>query len=41
MGGPAAPLSVEDGAKTPVYLALLPSGGPTGGFFARQRPVAF
>jgi NAD(P)-dependent dehydrogenase (short-subunit alcohol dehydrogenase family) len=41
MGGPAAPLSVEDGAKTPVYLALLPSGGPTGGFFSRQRPVAF
>jgi carbonyl reductase 1 len=41
MGGPAAPLSVEDGAKTPVYLALLPAGGPTGGFFARQRPVAF
>jgi carbonyl reductase 1 len=41
MGGPAAPVSVEDGAKTPVYLALLPAGGPTGGFFARQRPVAF
>lgn len=41
MGGSAAPLSVEDGAKTPVYLALLPAGGPTGGFFARQRPAAF
>jgi carbonyl reductase 1 len=41
MGGSAAPLSVEDGAKTPVYLALLPEGGPTGRFFAHQQPVAF
>jgi NAD(P)-dependent dehydrogenase (short-subunit alcohol dehydrogenase family) len=41
MGGSGAPLSVEDGAKTPVYLALLPPCGPTGAFFARQRPIAF
>ena len=41
MGGPAAPISVQDGARTPVYLALLPAGGPTGGFFARQRPIPF
>jgi carbonyl reductase 1 len=41
MGGPAAPVSVEDGAKTPVYLALLPAGGPTGGFFARERKIGF
>jgi NAD(P)-dependent dehydrogenase (short-subunit alcohol dehydrogenase family) len=41
MGGKSAPLSVEDGAKTPVFLALLPPGGPTGGFFAHERPTAF
>jgi NAD(P)-dependent dehydrogenase (short-subunit alcohol dehydrogenase family) len=41
MGGRAAPLSVEDGAKTPVYLALLPAGGPTGAFFAREREIGF
>ncbi len=41
MGGRSAPLSVEEGAKTPVYLALLPSGGPTGGFFAHERPTEF
>ena len=41
MGGRSAPVSVEDGAKTPVYLALLPSGSPTGRFFARERPIDF
>ncbi len=41
MGGRSAPLSVEDGAKTPVYLALLPSGAPTGGFFAGERQIDF
>jgi NAD(P)-dependent dehydrogenase (short-subunit alcohol dehydrogenase family) len=41
MGGRGAPVSVEDGAKTPVYLALLPAGGPSGGFFAREREVDF
>jgi NAD(P)-dependent dehydrogenase (short-subunit alcohol dehydrogenase family) len=41
MGGKSAPLSVEDGAKTPVFLALLPAGGPTGGFFAHERPTPF
>lgn len=40
MGGASAPVSVEDGGKTPVYLALLPAGGPTGGFFARERSRA-
>lgn len=33
MGGAAAPLEVEDGAKTSVQLATLPPEGPTGGFF--------
>lgn len=33
MGGPGADLSVEEGADTPVWLALLPDDGPTGGFF--------
>ena len=41
MGGRSAPLSVEDGAKTPVYLALLPSGAPSGGFFAHERQIDF
>jgi NAD(P)-dependent dehydrogenase (short-subunit alcohol dehydrogenase family) len=33
MGGEAAPLSVEEGAKTSIWLATLPKDGPTGGFF--------
>lgn len=33
MGGSAAPLSVEDGAKTIVELATLPEDGATGGYF--------
>lgn len=32
---------VEDGARTPVWLALLPEGGPTGGFFRDEHAVAF
>jgi NAD(P)-dependent dehydrogenase (short-subunit alcohol dehydrogenase family) len=30
MGGPNATSSVEEGAVTPVWLATLPDGGPTG-----------
>jgi len=41
MGGPSAPRSVEEGADTPVWLALLPEGGPTGGFFRDRRRVAW
>lgn len=41
MGGASAPKSVEDGAQTPVWLALLPEGGPSGGFFREQRAVPF
>jgi NAD(P)-dependent dehydrogenase (short-subunit alcohol dehydrogenase family) len=41
MGGPNAPLSVEDGAQTPVWLATLPNGSPTGGFYFRRRLIAW
>eukprot|EP00871_Galdieria_phlegrea_P004088 jgi/Galph1/4680/GphlegSOOS_G3357.1 len=37
MTNPNAPLSPEQGAITPVYLALLPEGGLSGGFFAEKR----
>ena len=33
MGGASAPIELADGAKTSVYLALLPEDGPTGGFY--------
>ncbi len=36
MGTERAPLSIEEGADTPVWLATLPDDGPTGGFF-RER----
>jgi len=39
MGGPAAPLSPEQGADTAIWLATLPEDGPTGGFFRRRRPA--
>jgi hypothetical protein len=41
MGGPGAPLSPEEGADTPVWLALLPEDGPTGGFFRNRRPIGW
>ena len=41
MGGASASLSVEEGARTPVWLAQLPEGGPSGGFFRDQRAVPF
>lgn len=41
MGGDHAPRSVEEGADTPVWLALLPADGPTGGFFEDRRPAAW
>ncbi|MBC2837287.1 SDR family NAD(P)-dependent oxidoreductase [Paragemmobacter straminiformis] len=41
MGGADAPLSPEEGADTPVWLALLPEDGPTGGFFRRRQPVGW
>ena len=41
MGGERAPLSVEEGADTPVWLATLPDDGPTGGFFRERTRVAW
>ncbi len=41
MGGPSAPLSPEQGADTPIWLALLPEDGPTGGFFRKRQPAAW
>jgi NAD(P)-dependent dehydrogenase (short-subunit alcohol dehydrogenase family) len=39
LGGPNAPTTVEQGATTPVWLATLPSSGPTGQFFAGTKPT--
>jgi NAD(P)-dependent dehydrogenase (short-subunit alcohol dehydrogenase family) len=39
MGGPGAPLSIEEGADTIVWLALLPDGGPQGGYFRDRRSI--
>ncbi len=37
MGTENAPLTVEKGAATPVWLATLPEDGPTGKFFSSTR----
>jgi NAD(P)-dependent dehydrogenase (short-subunit alcohol dehydrogenase family) len=39
MGGPSAPRSPQQGADTIVWLATLPEGGPTGGFFHDRRSI--
>lgn len=39
MGSADAPLSVEQGADTPVWLATLPENGSTGGFFNSRQPL--
>lgn len=39
MGGPNAPLTPVEGADTPIWLALLPEDGPTGGFFRRRTSI--
>lgn len=41
MGGPNATRSVEQGAETAVWLAMLPDTGPTGGFFRDKAPIAW
>ncbi|HKE32982.1 MAG TPA: SDR family oxidoreductase [Candidatus Angelobacter sp.] len=41
MGTEAAPLTPEEGADTPVWLATLPADGPTGGFFSSRQPLAW
>ena len=39
MGGAGAPLTPAEGADTPLWLALLPDDGPTGGFFRKRLPA--
>jgi NAD(P)-dependent dehydrogenase (short-subunit alcohol dehydrogenase family) len=39
MGGPSAPVSVEQGADTAVWLATLPEDGPNGGFFKERIAI--
>jgi NAD(P)-dependent dehydrogenase (short-subunit alcohol dehydrogenase family) len=39
MGTDAAPMVVEDGVKTTVWLATLPADGPTGGYFHMQQAL--
>jgi NAD(P)-dependent dehydrogenase (short-subunit alcohol dehydrogenase family) len=41
MGGPGAPRTVARGADTAVWLATLPAGGPTGGFFRDRKRIAW
>jgi NAD(P)-dependent dehydrogenase (short-subunit alcohol dehydrogenase family) len=37
MGGPDAPFTAHEGAETAIYLATLPTGGPSGKFYAEMR----
>jgi carbonyl reductase 1 len=39
MGGGAAPRTVDEGAHTPVWLALLEGAAPTGEFFRDERRI--
>ena len=39
MGGDQAPLTPEKGADTPVWLATLPDGGPSGGFYRERQQI--
>ena len=39
MGGENADRTPEEGADTAVWLATLPDGGPTGGFFKDRQPI--
>ncbi len=39
MGGPGAPLSVQQGADTAVWLATAAADGPTGGFFRARQSI--
>jgi NAD(P)-dependent dehydrogenase (short-subunit alcohol dehydrogenase family) len=41
MGGAGASLSPEEGADTALWLATLPEGGPTGGFFRDRARIAW
>lgn len=39
LGGPHAPMTVQEGAATPVRLATLDEDGPTGGYFFLDRTL--
>jgi NAD(P)-dependent dehydrogenase (short-subunit alcohol dehydrogenase family) len=39
MGGPGATRTVVEGADTPVWLAMLPADGPTGGYFRDRKSI--
>jgi NAD(P)-dependent dehydrogenase (short-subunit alcohol dehydrogenase family) len=39
MGGRGASRTVYKGAETPVWLATVPEGGPTGGFFRDRKTI--
>lgn len=39
MGGPDAPRTPAEAADTAVWLAMLPSSGPTGQFFRDRKPI--
>jgi NAD(P)-dependent dehydrogenase (short-subunit alcohol dehydrogenase family) len=39
LGGDEAPLTPQQGADTPAWLATLPDGGPTGGFFREREMI--
>jgi NAD(P)-dependent dehydrogenase (short-subunit alcohol dehydrogenase family) len=39
MGGTGAPRSPDEGADTAVWLATLPEGGPSGGFFSDRTRI--
>jgi NAD(P)-dependent dehydrogenase (short-subunit alcohol dehydrogenase family) len=41
MGGEDAERSVEEGADTPVWLALLPDDGPSGGMWGDREQIAW
>jgi NAD(P)-dependent dehydrogenase (short-subunit alcohol dehydrogenase family) len=41
MGGPQATRDLPEGADTIVWLATLPDGGPSGGFFRDRQPIAW
>jgi NAD(P)-dependent dehydrogenase (short-subunit alcohol dehydrogenase family) len=41
MGGGNASRTVYKGAETPVWLATVPEGGPTGGFFRDRKAIAW
>jgi NAD(P)-dependent dehydrogenase (short-subunit alcohol dehydrogenase family) len=41
MGGPNATRSAEEGATTPVWLATLPNGGPTGKNYYDKKQISW